>query len=624
MGDIRQMGDCYAGVRVLDLDDPVRDEGEFNVDRELIDGVWIYLQGNTAPTRVRMLIYAENNASIPALHDKLAEHYKNPEFHFQFNLALYYEALEAQRKLLQVGADRIRETALNTAATRARVAGFLYGHDQANARPTEARVSTGAARKFSTPPRNAKQAGPNIPQQKAQTTDPRLGLLHPRPPTTMATTAHAQTPRPATQVNSSPAPAQTPSNQSSTSGLSASPPPVYTKTDKATQGAKLSPNQRRRRNRANRLASVSGSVDSTKASSLSVTSPDAPSLSRTPKPVPRSGTSTSSPSTSLSTTASTSETLQPATSTKSTLSSPRATLPSVNHPPHTPANSVASQKRQHSPPTPPHWNARGTQTLFRKNLPARQGHDWRATAEVGSSGSSTSSGLGAPYEYASPEQLRAQPTPPPFSFDHIVQARSRAIVFCPPPNSSATSPSSARSFQTTTTLRNTGTLSYVSSPASPSPSFANTVFGTSGVSLPTTQKPQAAQQAQVSQSRAPHSQQSRSTDLVRYQVPSTPLRTGGNQLDIGQQRAPTFVPNYARSVATSSERQPPIGTPLARSIPIASSSSKPFYHTTFESIPNTVEANTLMDLEHGVDDCNDYPRLSDISEMEEGELVDTD
>ncbi|KAK4691346.1 hypothetical protein P7C70_g9370, partial [Phenoliferia sp. Uapishka_3] len=168
MGDIRQMGDCYAGVRMLGLDDPVRDEGEFYVDRELTDGVLVYLQGNTTPTRCRMLIYAEENARIPALHDKLAEHYRNPEFHFQFNLALYYEALQAQRKLLQVGADRVRETASDTAATRARVAGFLYGPDVPNTRLT------------------------GTPVGESPTVDPRSRLPPPRRPITSGTAGPSQ------------------------------------------------------------------------------------------------------------------------------------------------------------------------------------------------------------------------------------------------------------------------------------------------------------------------------------------------------------------------------------------------------------------------------------------------
>ncbi|KAK4697272.1 hypothetical protein P7C70_g8236, partial [Phenoliferia sp. Uapishka_3] len=565
MSDIRQMGDCYAGVRVLALDDPVRDEGEFNVDRELIDGVLIYLQGNTLPTRVRMLIYAENNASIPALHDKLAEHYTNPEFHFQFNLALYYEALEAQRKLLQ--------------------------------RLEHPRAATWMALNPKLPISATTDPGSRLPPSKQ---------LIPTGVVVQATHARGQ---------QGPSPSPTSTDRSSSSGLLGPGSPVYAGTDKSTQGEKLTANQRRRRNRANRRTSSTASLVSTTSSSVSssplaTTSPRTSQQTRVAKPVAVAARPPPSTSNTLATPTTSNKTPLPVTTSNVSPSPRLAVHTTTSHTPQTASNPAAPQKRQHSPPTSPHWNARGTQTLFRKNLPARQDDDWRAPAENGSFGSSATNGLGAPYEYASPEQLRAQPTPPPFSFDHIVQSRSRAIVFCPPPaNSSTASTGSARSFQTTTTLRNTGTSSYVSSPASPSTTCANIVFGSSGASIPPTQSTPASQRPQA---------------VPGTQVPSTPLRTGGNQLEIGQQRASAFVPNYSRSLAASSERQTTAGTSPARSLPVTGASSMPFYPTTFESIPNTVQANTLMDLEHGVDDCDDYPRLSDISEMEEGELVDTD
>ncbi|KAK4697886.1 hypothetical protein P7C70_g8141, partial [Phenoliferia sp. Uapishka_3] len=568
MGDIRQMGDCYAGVRVLALDDPVRDEGEFYVDRELTDGVLIYLQGNTIPTRCRMLIYAESNANDPNTHNKLAELYRNPEFHFQFNLALYYEALDAQHKLLKVGAGRVRQTASDTAATRARgkqsfssfgtpkqkpetktssfpgttVAGFLYGQEETNTHSS------------------------GTPAAVTPTTDPRTRLPLPHRSAATGVAAATPTPRPLLQDTVSP----TPTSSSLSSTPSVLSPPAYAKIDApAARGEKLSANQRRRRNKANRRASLSGSTDSSKTSPSSLTPSLTPPPPRTPKSVPRPAILAPSPSATLpTTTTSSGGTPQTGTSSKSFVPRTRTTPPSSIHPPQTPANFAASQKRQHSPPSPPYWNARGTETLFRKNLPARQGHDWRAAAEVGSTGTGSSSGLRAPYEYSSPEELRTQPTPPPFSFDHIIQSKSRAIVFCPPPQtSSASSSGTARSFQTTTTLRSTGTSSYVAPPSTAASSNSNVVFGTSGASVPAAQVSQATRESPQSQV---------------------------------------------------------IGTSPARSLPVAGAPSTPFYPTTFESIPNTVQANTLMDLEHGVDDCNDYPRLSDISEMEEGELVDTD
>ncbi|KAK4690729.1 hypothetical protein P7C70_g9504, partial [Phenoliferia sp. Uapishka_3] len=377
-------------------------------------------------------------------------------------------------------------------------------------------------------------------------------------------------------------PAPTLSSKASSASLPGSAPPAHATLDKSARGEKLTANQRRRRNRANQLASSSASVTST-ISSSTLSSPEVPlsiitPQARAPRPIPLAAT-TPSPSSSVTppTSATTGKPPLPRSALKSLPPQHHIVHPSPTSALPTPANLATSQKRQHSPPTSPHWNARSTDTLFRKNLPARQGHDWRAAVGQGSSGSDTSNGLGAPYEYASLEELRTQPTPPPFSFDHIIQSRSRAIVFCPPPQTSSTaSTGSARSFQTTTTVRNTGTSSYVSSPASPSPNFANTVFGTSGASLPTTRTPQTAQQAQV---------------------PSTPLRTGGNQLEIGQQSTdvrPQLCAFSGYECGTSTS----VGTRPTRSLPIVGTPSTPSYPTTFESIPNTVQANTLMDLEH--------------------------
>ncbi|KAK4697820.1 hypothetical protein P7C70_g8156, partial [Phenoliferia sp. Uapishka_3] len=613
-GDGRSMVTQYARVRKLALDDPLRWFFKFEVDREVDEGLDITLPGNATPTRVRLFLYAQSNARDPELRAGLAKLYKNPNFHFQFSLALYYEAMEAQARLLVAGAQRIREVTTDTAATRARgelfftlsdslqrsgIANWYWSHSPVSGfldAPRAQAVSMGVVAASvglmgeQLPARQRqKRKESNKLHPSSATSDPRLLPIDPRAQSVAANTS--------TRL------------ETSIDSLASVP---------MTRGAEISLPKLSQQGGLP-LVSPAGvtaaSLASANTKTPSSTSNTSPTTSSPPSPANKEQRQVTfvAPQTPPTTPGTPRTPHMHSTPLQSPRSAPGSRLPPQNRFSPLERHIANSHKRQHSSPSSSSSGSGGRHRVnyIRQNPTYQQNYDWRAQKE---SRASTSTGTGNSPSTSSPVATYGvgsspgspQATtnyyssapypniPPPFSWDHIVHTRSRAIVHSP-------------SFQNNNA--NTGTASSsLQASVQPPPyvpssktqrSYANIVFGRSGASIP-----------------AP------SSSLL----PSAPLRTGGNQIDFAK------LPRYAKfpfdlanlSKLNNLDPRAPAFTPdSARQPPVASSSSSsPSYVATFATIPRTVEANTLQDLQHGVDDCNTYPTLSDISEMPEEGLAD--
>ncbi|KAK4695707.1 hypothetical protein P7C70_g8502, partial [Phenoliferia sp. Uapishka_3] len=629
-GDGRSMVTQYARVRKLALDDPLRWFFKFEVDREVEEGLDVTLPGNATPTRVRLFLYAQSNAGDPQLRAELSKLYRNPNFHFQFSLALYYEAMEAQARLLVAGAQRIREVTTDTAATRARGEFFLplsyslqtygvanwFGYrlpvsgllDAPRAQAVSMGVvSAGVSlmRKSPQTRQQPKKGGTDNQQRQSATFDPRLSSIDPPTPSTTATNSAR------TKADGL---ASVPMARGAGIGFSGS--SQATKTPPSSpagvgSGEPLTRNQRRRRNKANRELASLASATTTSLSSPSntpSTSYSLPTLAAKEQRQVKFDTPQTPPTTPAAPrTPNTLSAPYP-----STRSAPASRLPPQNRFSPLERHIANSHKRQHSSPSSSSSGSAGRQRInyVRQNPTYRQNHDWRTQSGSGkqsSTGNSPSTpspvttygvgnSLGSPQTLTTHYSSVPYPNiPPPFSWDHIVHTRSRAVVHNP---SSHNHDSNAGTASVSPQV-SAPPPPYVPS-SRPQKSYADIVFGRSGASIT------APSGSSVSPTPAPAHRRRLGADSKALQLPQAPLRTGGNQIDLAKlPRASTFTPGSTRQLPVAS-----------------SSSSSPSYVATFATIPRTVEANTLTDLQHGVDDCNTYPTLSDISEMPEEEHAD--
>ncbi|KAK4690859.1 hypothetical protein P7C70_g9474, partial [Phenoliferia sp. Uapishka_3] len=207
------------------------------------------------------------------------------------------------------------------------------------------------------------------------------------------------------------------------------------------------------------------------------------------------------------------------------------------------------------------------------------------------------------YQYTTVDSLLPRPSPPPpFSFDHIAYAQHKPANFKSPPPS----------------FVGAGSRPVLNTPASSSTAGSEQKYV---APLDRTKT-----YADVVHSR--NQTQSYAASSTSQLIPAT-IRSGGSSLDLHNTLRcgpfyslcplcpePKSLNPRAQPFVPSTARQPSVASALR---------SSPFYPTTFESIPNTILANgsvELMDLQDGIDECNTYPRLSDISEMEEDQLID--
>ncbi|KAK4695615.1 hypothetical protein P7C70_g8518, partial [Phenoliferia sp. Uapishka_3] len=585
-GDARSMATQYARVLKLAPEDPMRWYFRFEVDREIDEGLEVTLPGNATPTRIRLFLYAQDNAQDPQLREELSQLYKNPHFHFQFSLALYYKIMGAQARLLAAGARRIREITIDTAATRARVSGLL---DAPRAQAVSMGVvgaSVGLMGKHSPARHHQKGEETNKLRFFSATSDPRLPSVDPR---------------------AQPVVANMPARlRTDTGGLASVP---------MTRGAEISLPGSSQPGSVTSVPSAGVTTASATSSTSSLGPNTSPTTNSPPSPVAKEQRQVKfvAPQTPPTTPETRRTPHTPSTPSSSPRSAPGSRLPPQNRFSPLERHIANSHKRQHSSPSSSSSGSAGRQRINypRQNPTYRQNYDWRSQAgsatptskEIGNAPSTlsplatygTEGSSGSPQATTTHYSSAPYPNiPPPFSWDHIVHTRSRAIVHSP-------------SFQNNNA--NAGTTSsppqvlvtpppYVPS-SKPQQSYADVVFGRSGASIS-----------------AP------SSSLL----PSAPLRTGGNQIDLAK------LPRYAKfpfdltnlpKLNDLDPRAPAFTPDPTRQPPVASSSSSlPSYVTTFATIPQTVEANTLQDLQHGVDDCNTYPTLSDISEMPEDGLAD--
>ncbi|KAK4691605.1 hypothetical protein P7C70_g9315, partial [Phenoliferia sp. Uapishka_3] len=555
-------------------------------------------------THARLFLYAQSNARDPQLRGELSKLYRNPRFHFQFTLALYYEILEAQGRLLAAGAQRIREVTIDTADTRARgkqfnldlsawnrsrganlqiiappVSGLLDGPRAQAASMGVVNSGVGQMGKSFNIKLSRKKGKADNTRQPTATLDPRLRTTTPQP------VSSSKAARP--QEPTSPT---TPVSVPMSRGTEISIPGPPSTASLPSTGKSLTRGQRRRRGKADRkLDLAAASVDQGSTPNLPLpTTPARTLVYQTPatKALPRAQFA-------MPPTPPTTPNVARAPYPQSTfIPSPRVNPGSRSNPPnyrYSPLGRplAGPHKRQHSPP--PSSNSKFGSDAHcdterpRQSPSTRHQHDWRTQMgpRMASSSNGNGNSGGTKYQTSAtgPSPLHYPNVPPPFSWDHIVHTRSRAVVYNPTfQPSSASNGASASSSQAPTAPP----TSYVPS-SKPQKTYADVVFGRSGVSI---------------------------TPSSGTLLPSAPLRTGGNRLD------PSKLPS-ATAFAPAQATQPPMASST-----LPPSSSSPTYVATFATIPRTIEANTLQDLQHGVDDCNTYPTLSDISEMPDEDLAD--
>ncbi|KAK4691555.1 hypothetical protein P7C70_g9324, partial [Phenoliferia sp. Uapishka_3] len=468
-GDARSMATQYARVLKLAPEDPMRWYFRFEVDREIDEGLEVTLPGNTTPTRIRLFLYAQGNAQDPQLREELSQLYKNPHFHFQFSLALYYEIMGAQARLLAAGARRIREITIDTAATRARVSGLL---DAPRAQAVSMGVvgtSTGLMSKHSPARQHQKGKETNKLRLFSATSDPRLPPVDPR---------------------AQPVVANTPARLRTESGGLGSVP--------MTRGAEISlPGS----SQPGEITSVSSAGVTTASATLgasSLGSNTSPSTNSPPSPAAKEQRQVKF------TTPQTPPTTPQAPPTPNTTSGPSllprsgpgARFTSQHRFSPLERHIANSHKRQHSSPSSSSSGSAGRQRInyIRQNPTFRQNYDWRAQDGTGASSSNGAGNLPSAPGSVATCGVRSSPgssqtstnyyasapypsIPPPFSWDHIVHTRSRATVYNPPSQNNNA---------------NTGTTSappqasvlpppYVPS-SKPQQSYADVVFGRSGAS----------------------------------------------------------------------------------------------------------------------------------------------
>ncbi|KAK4692132.1 hypothetical protein P7C70_g9196, partial [Phenoliferia sp. Uapishka_3] len=603
-GDGRSMSTQFARVRRLAPEDAMRFFFRFEVDREIEEGLDFLLPGNATPTHARLFLYAQSNARDPQLRGELSKLYRNPRFHFQFTLALYYEILEAQGRLLAAGAQRIREVTIDTADTRARGKSFISDLNawnrgsKANLRllapsvsglldgPRAQAASMGVVNsgvgQMSELPKGRlrkEEGGADKKRQSAATTDPRVRPTAPQPASPNGRASSRQ-----------PQSLATPVSVPMSRGAEMSIPSSSSGTDSPTAGKSLTRSQRRRRNQANRklaLAASTAEKDSTITSTIPITPPRLPTHQAPAAKAPQA--QFVAPPTPPTTPHATRAPYPQATYTPS----PRVNAGSRFSPPnyrYSPLGRplAGPHKRQHSPPPSSSSNSKfGSNARYdtekpRQSPSMRHQQDWRTQMgprmASSSNGNGNSGGTTGQTSATGSPPLQYPNLPPPFSWDHVVHTRSRAVVYNPTfQPSNASNGASASSSQASAAPPS----SYVPS-SKPQKTYADIVFGRSGASI---------------------------TPSSGTLLPSAPLRTGGNRLD------PSKLPS-ATAFAPAQATQLPMAS---SSLPLSSS---PTYVATFATIPRTIEANTLQDLQHGVDDCNTYPTLSDISEMPDEDLGD--
>ncbi|KAK4695092.1 hypothetical protein P7C70_g8622, partial [Phenoliferia sp. Uapishka_3] len=412
-GDARSMGTQFARVRRLAPEDAMRFFFRFEVDREIEEGLDVLLPGNTTPTHIRLFIYAKNNAQHPQLRGELSRLYRNPRFHFQFTLALYYEILEAQGRLLAAGARRIREVTVDTADTRARgkrinpelnfrqrsrkanlptldssVSGLLDGPRAQAANMGVVSSGVGQMGKSSHTKSSQTKGKADKKPQSSATSDPRLRPSAPQP----ASSSQVAGSREATSL-------ATPVSVPMSRGAEISIPSSPATASSPITGESLTRGQRRRRNKANRKLDLpASSVNQGSASDLPLpTTPTRALNYQTPATKAPPQVQFAVPPTPPTTPRAIRAPYPQATYNSSPRTAPgaRFTPPSHRFSPLG-RTLVGPHKRQHSPPPSANANfskdARDDTDRTRQSPSMRHHHDWRT--QMGPRMASSSNGNG--------------------------------------------------------------------------------------------------------------------------------------------------------------------------------------------------------------------------------------